>query len=77
MMVLEILSVHMKNIGKAEKTELTRRPACDKEWDFLVESEDEASLNNGEDLELLLGVDWEESDDDLFSWDRADKSSEG
>lgn len=42
-----------------------------------MESEDDASLTNGEDLELLLGVDWEESDDDLFSWDRADKSSEG
>jgi hypothetical protein len=34
MMVLGILSVHMMNIGKAEKTELTnsRRPA----WEFRV-----------------------------------------
>lgn len=33
----------------------------------MVESKDEASLTDGEDLELLLYKDWEESDDDLFS----------
>jgi hypothetical protein len=31
-----------------------------------VESEDDASLIDGDDLNLLLGEDLEESDDDLF-----------
>jgi hypothetical protein len=31
-----------------------------------VESENDASLTDGEDLNLLLGEDWEESDNDLF-----------
>ena len=35
MMVLGILSVHMKNIGRAEKTEFTnsKRPAWDKKFE--------------------------------------------
>jgi hypothetical protein len=31
-----------------------------------MESEDDASLTNGEDLELLLGENWEKSEDNLF-----------
>lgn len=36
------------------------------ECNFAVESEDDASLTDGEDLKLLLGKDWEESDENLF-----------
>jgi hypothetical protein len=42
-----------------------------------MESEDDAYLTNGEDLELLLGDDWEKSEDDLFLWDGANESLEG
>jgi hypothetical protein len=46
------------------------------EWDFSVESKDETSLTKVEDIELL-SENCEENDNDLFSWDGADESSEG
>jgi hypothetical protein len=47
------------------------------EWDFVMESEDENFLTDGEDLGLLFGEDREENDDDLFPSDGADESSVG
>lgn len=36
------------------------------EWDFMVASEDEASLTDGQDLQLLLDEDLEEAEDGQF-----------
>lgn len=47
------------------------------EWDFIVVSNDEASVTDGGDLQLLLGEDLEESKDDMFPWNHADESLEG
>lgn len=41
-----------------------------------VESEDDSSITNGEEFELLLSEDCEESEYDLFPMDAADKSLE-
>jgi hypothetical protein len=45
------------------------------EWDFQTWSEDDESLTDGEDLQLLLGGELDEDDEDDMSWD-GDFSSE-
>jgi hypothetical protein len=47
-----------------------------KEWDFQTWSEDDESLTDGEDLQLLLGGELDENDDDNMSWEGKFFSSE-
>jgi hypothetical protein len=48
-----------------------------KEWDFWVWSEDDKSLTDGEDLQVLLDGELEDEDnDDDVSWEGHDSSSE-
>jgi hypothetical protein len=39
------------------------------EWDFQAWSDDDESLTNGKDLQLLLGRELDEDDDDDMSWE--------
>jgi hypothetical protein len=42
----------------------------EKEWDFQTWSEDDESLTDGEDLQLLLGGELDEDNKDNMSWER-------
>jgi hypothetical protein len=46
------------------------------EWDFQTWSEDDESLTDGEDLQLLLGGELDEEDEDDMSWEGDFSSSE-
>jgi hypothetical protein len=46
------------------------------EWDFQTWSEDDESLTDGEDLQLLLGGELDEDDEDDTSWEEDFFSSE-
>jgi hypothetical protein len=47
-----------------------------KEWDFQAWSEDDESLIDDEDLQLLLGGELDEDDDDNMSWEGDFSTSE-
>jgi hypothetical protein len=47
-----------------------------KEWDFWAWSEDDESLTDSEDLQLLLDGELDEDDDDDMSWEGDFSSSE-
>jgi hypothetical protein len=46
------------------------------EWDFNTWSEDDGSSTEGEDLEFLINGALEDEDDNAYSWERSDSSTE-